>query len=69
MCGTVQEQSQHNGGSLGWMLHSLAFPEQVMLYDRSDSLSVSLSLSLSVSLFLSLSRRAVAAATVPLLLH
>jgi len=41
----VQEQSQHNGGSLGWKLHSLAFPEQVM-YDRSDSLSLSLVISL-----------------------
>jgi hypothetical protein len=57
----VQEQSQHKGGSLGWKLHSLAFPEQVMLYDRSDSLVL--------SLVISLSRRAVAAATMPLLLH
>jgi len=46
----VQEQSQHNGGSLGWRLHSLAFPEQVMLYDRSDSLPLSRYLSLSLSL-------------------
>jgi len=49
VCGTVQEQSQHNGGSLGWRLHSLAFPEQVMLYDRSDSLPLSRYLSLSES--------------------
>jgi len=49
VCGTVREQSQHNGGSLGWRLHSLAFPEQVMLCDRSDSVSLVISLSESGS--------------------
>ena len=52
--GTLEEQSVYNGGTRVYMFRSLAFPEHVLLCDRSDSLSER--------------ERAVVAATAPLVI-